>query len=88
MKFKILDEEFYDHAIENYRDLNELHIPSVEEGFFISNNYYNDFLGDDKEYMTTESINDDQIIVINLFLGVILPAPKNKKHPVILVKLF
>ena len=82
----ILEDDYYDIMIEKYCNQNDFHLPSPEEGQYVANNFYETFLGDSREFMTSESHKDDYVVTINLFLGAFSSSPRNKKMPVFLIK--
>lgn len=82
----IIEDQYYNDVIEKYHNQNDFHLPSVEEAHYVANNFYQIFLGDDRDFMTSELVNDDNVVTINLFLGAITTAPRNKKLPVFLIK--
>lgn len=85
LSVKTIGNNLYWDVIEQYSDTNFFHIPSTQEGLFISDNYYQIF-GPGISYLTTERHGDESIATIDLGLGIIMLEDIRISYPTILIK--
>lgn len=83
--FKYHQDSLYDDVIKQFNNINTLHIPNIDECKTL-----HQYLGRvimPKEYITTESFNENEITIANLREQIFIQANRKEKHPVLLIQI-